>query len=106
MKRMLDLLRPWRSTPRAGMVAAACLIVLLASPASALDPRVRLTQYHSLSFQIEQGLPQNSVQAIVQTRDGYLWLGTQAGLVRFDGVRLAVFGRSTVPDFIRENIRA
>ena len=56
-------------------------------PALALDPSVRLTQYHTLSFQIEQGLPQNSVQALLQTRDGYLWLGTQAGLVRFDGVR-------------------
>jgi len=38
------------------------------------------------------GLPQNSVNAIVQTRDGYLWLGTRDGLARFDGVRFTVFG--------------
>jgi ligand-binding sensor domain-containing protein len=42
----------------------------------------------------EAGMPQNTVNAIVQTRDGYLWLGTQAGLARFDGVRFTVFGLS------------
>jgi ligand-binding sensor domain-containing protein len=39
----------------------------------------------------ENGLPQNSVNAIVQTRDGYLWLATMDGLARFDGVRFTVF---------------
>ena len=42
----------------------------------------------------EHGLPQNSVSAIVQTRDGYIWFGTQEGLVRFDGVRFTVFDHS------------
>lgn len=46
------------------------------------------------SWQTESGLPQNTVNTIVQTRDGYLWLGTQAGLARFDGVRFTVFGLS------------
>jgi len=44
------------------------------------------------SWGTEAGLPQNNVNAIVQTRDGYLWLGTQGGLARFDGVRFMVFG--------------
>jgi signal transduction histidine kinase/ligand-binding sensor domain-containing protein/ActR/RegA family two-component response regulator len=92
---------------RRGVPVVACVLaVLLAAPAIALDPHVRVTQYHTLSFQIEQGLPQNSVQAILQSRDGYLWLGTQAGLVRFDGVRFVVFDRSTAPAFTRENVRA
>ncbi len=39
----------------------------------------------------DNGLPQSSVTAIVQTRDGYLWLGTSGGLVRFDGVKFTVF---------------
>ena len=39
-----------------------------------------------------EGLPQNTVNAIAQTRDGYLWLGTREGLARFDGVRFTVFG--------------
>ena len=39
-----------------------------------------------------EGLPQNTVNAIVQTHDGYLWVGTREGLARFDGVRFTVFG--------------
>jgi signal transduction histidine kinase/ligand-binding sensor domain-containing protein len=50
-------------------------------------------------WQAEQGLPQNAVTAIVQTRDGYLWLGTYNGLVRFDGVRFKVFDTGTTPEF-------
>src|SRR5678815_693844 len=42
-------------------------------------------------WQTEQGLPQNHVTSITQTRDGYLWLGTYEGLARFDGVRFANF---------------
>jgi signal transduction histidine kinase/ligand-binding sensor domain-containing protein/ActR/RegA family two-component response regulator len=75
-------------------------------PAAALDPRIGLTQFHTLTWQIENGLPQNSVQAVLQSRSGYLWLGTQAGLARFDGVRFVVFDRSNTPAFQRENVRA
>ena len=45
----------------------------------------------------ENGLPQNSVAAIVQTPDGYLWLGTFGGLVRFDGVKFTVFSSVNTP---------
>ena len=63
------------------------LVVLTGLPASALDPGRRLTQYLQRIWQTRQGLPQSSILAIHQTRDGYLWLGTADGLVRFDGVR-------------------
>jgi ligand-binding sensor domain-containing protein/signal transduction histidine kinase len=63
------------------------LLAALALPASALDPSRRLTQYFQRIWQTRQGLPQSSILAIHQTRDGYLWLGTSDGLVRFDGVR-------------------
>ena len=43
-------------------------------------------------WQVEDGLPDNRVTAVAQTADGYLWLGTYAGLVRFDGVKFTVFG--------------
>ena len=43
-------------------------------------------------WQVEDGLPQNSVLAVLQAREGYLWLGTANGLARFDGVRFKVFG--------------
>jgi ligand-binding sensor domain-containing protein/signal transduction histidine kinase len=44
---------------------------------------------------MENGLPQNTVQALVQTRDGFIWLGTEVGLVRFDGVGFQVFDKNT-----------
>jgi len=45
----------------------------------------------------EDGLPQNRVQAIAQTPDGYLWIGTSEGLARFDGSRFITFDRSNTP---------
>ncbi|MEO5923016.1 MAG: two-component regulator propeller domain-containing protein [Bryobacteraceae bacterium] len=51
----------------------------------ALDPDKAFTQYSRAQWTQAQGLPQDSVRAIMQTPDGYLWLGTSEGLVRFDG---------------------
>lgn len=45
----------------------------------------------------EEGLPQNSVNAILQTREGYLWLGTFGGLVRFDGVKFTTYNSGNTP---------
>jgi ligand-binding sensor domain-containing protein len=64
---------------------------------ASLDSVAPLTRYIHQSWQSSQGLPQNSVLSIAQTPDGYLWLGTEEGLVRFDGVRFTVFDKhSTV----------
>jgi ligand-binding sensor domain-containing protein/signal transduction histidine kinase len=49
------------------------------------------------SWDTEDGLPRNSVTSITQSRDGYLWLGTPNGLVRFDGVRFSVFDENNTP---------
>jgi signal transduction histidine kinase/ligand-binding sensor domain-containing protein len=54
----------------------------------------------------EDGLPQNTVTAIVQTRDGYLWLGTFGGLVRFDGLKFTVFDSSGTPALGSNHISA
>jgi signal transduction histidine kinase/ligand-binding sensor domain-containing protein len=62
---------------------------------ASLDPAVPLQEYVRSGWNTAQGLPQNSVLAIAQTSDGYLWLGTEEGLVRFDGVRFTVFDRHT-----------
>ncbi len=45
----------------------------------------------------EEGLPQNSVHAIAQTTDGFLWVGTEGGLARFDGVGFRVYGKEALP---------
>jgi signal transduction histidine kinase/CheY-like chemotaxis protein/ligand-binding sensor domain-containing protein len=68
------------------------------TPVQALDPSKALTQYVHEIFQQEQGLPENDVTAVIQTRDGYIWLGTEEGLVRFDGVHFSVFDRSNTPE--------
>ena len=59
--------------------------------APGLDPQRPISQYLHDVWTIDQGLPQNGVLAIAQGRDGYLWLGTEAGLVRFDGVTFTTF---------------
>jgi ligand-binding sensor domain-containing protein/signal transduction histidine kinase len=61
--------------------------LLVAVSAYGLDPNRTLTQYVHRIWQVQQGLPESSIYSIFQTRDGYLWLGTLTGLVRFDGVR-------------------
>lgn len=53
--------------------------------------------YRIDSWQVDDGLPQSSVLSIVQTHDGYLWLGTFGGLVRFDGVQFKVFTPNSSP---------
>lgn len=73
-------------------------IALASSPAAALDPGKALTQYGRDSYTAAQGLPQNSVLSLVQTRDGYLWLATYEGLVRFDGVKFTVFDKQNTPE--------
>jgi len=81
---------------------AAALSVLSIS----LPPVDLATPYGIDVWKSEEGLPQNSVQAIVQTRDGYLWLGTQEGLVRFDGVRFSIFDTGNTASLRSNYIRA
>jgi ligand-binding sensor domain-containing protein/signal transduction histidine kinase len=72
--------------------AALLLFVVSGSPAASTESPEPAQSPVIRSWGTEAGLPQNSVNAITQTRDGYLWLGTEDGLARFDGVRFRVFG--------------
>ena len=67
-----------------------------------LDPSKSITQFHQDIWRTEQGLPQNTVPAIAQSSDGYLWLGTELGLVRFDGLHFTVFNKGNTPE-LRSN---
>lgn len=75
-------------------------------PASALDPAKAPTQYVHTKWGTDDGLPQSSVTKILETKDGYLWVGTQAGIARFDGARFTVFDHTNTPslydDFISD----
>jgi ligand-binding sensor domain-containing protein len=67
--------------------------------ANALDPGRTLAQYMSDQWGIDRGFPTGAVTAMTQTRDGYLWIGTDKGLVRFDGSVFRVFPQATPTTF-------
>ncbi len=64
-------------------------LVLLSAAAAALDPSRQISQYGHTAWRIQDGDLSGAPHAITQTKDGYLWIGTETGLVRFDGVRFA-----------------
>ncbi len=68
--------------------------VALGQSSPATEVRYQTNQFTCRVWDVEDGLPQNSITAILQTSDGYLWLGTPGGLVRFDGTRFVVYGFS------------
>ncbi|WP_376696661.1 diguanylate cyclase [Wenzhouxiangella sp. EGI_FJ10305] len=74
------------------------LAALAGSQAFALAPDKAFHQYVKDTWSIEEGLPQISVEALVQGPEGYIWVGTQAGVARFDGVRFTVFDPGTSPE--------
>ncbi len=81
------------------LAAAALAACLPGLPLSALDPSRPISQYGRDVWRIEQGLPQDLIDAFAQTSDGYLWVGTPGGLARFDGVRFTVYSPTTDPAF-------
>ena len=71
-------------------------LTLFAASASgllALNPQRTLTQYTHTIWTEEHGLPQDTIHAITQTKDGYLWVGTDEGLAQFDGYEFTVFNK-------------
>ena len=72
--------------------------VVVTPQAHALDPHRALTQYGHQQWGPENGLPCYSILSVVQSSDGYLWLGTEEGLVRFDGLRAKVFDETSNPE--------
>jgi ligand-binding sensor domain-containing protein len=85
--------------------ASAAPVATAGDPPSGQAP-VDLGQYVHDAWTRAQGLPQDSVNAVLQTRDGYLWLGTQEGLVRFDGVKFTLFNKSNIPAFKHKDVFA
>lgn len=88
-----------------GLLIGGAVVMMAASGALALDPSTAIDQYPKQVWTVEQGLPQNSVETILQDRAGFMWFGTQEGLARFDGVSFEVLDRSLVPEF-GENVVA
>lgn len=87
----------WRSGGR---------IWLMALLMPVLFPAAVLAQYRFDSWTTENGLPQNSINGLAQTPDGYLWMTTFDGLVRFDGVRFTIFVHSNTPGLATNRLTA
>ncbi|HNQ87691.1 MAG TPA: two-component regulator propeller domain-containing protein [Verrucomicrobiota bacterium] len=97
---MARCLRRFLLPPSAPLVLLVTLgLTSRAAAPSPLDFTIR-------NWQAKDGLPQNSVRCLAQTRDGYLWLGTFDGLARFDGVRFTLFTLANVPDLRSHNVNA
>lgn len=71
----------------------------------ALNPNKALTQYRLDSWNIENGFPHNLVYTIIQTRDGYIWMGTRNGLVRFNGFGFKTFQKENESQLKSNDIR-
>jgi signal transduction histidine kinase/ligand-binding sensor domain-containing protein len=82
-----------------GLALSFC--VLPASAPALSDPPIN---YTSRIWQMQDGLPEQTVQAFAQTKNRYLWIGTTGGLIRFDGGRLVLFDRDNTPAFTENNI--
>ncbi len=80
-------------TSRLAAVAAA----LIAPALWGLDPNEKPSNFTASYWDTELGLPHNAIKTLFQTSDGYLWIGTNQGLARFDGLKFTTFTRHTTP---------
>ena len=81
------------------------LSLVWSSTALSLDSRRELAQLNHEVWLTENGLPQNTVHSIAQTPNGYVWIGTEEGLARFDGIRFTVFDKQNTPQLKSNYIR-
>src|SRR5262249_31036345 len=70
-----------------GAVVYLASVLCCTNSAFALNPGLDLNQYSHTAWKIRDGFAKGAIRAIAQTPDGYLWLGSEFGLLRFDGVR-------------------
>lgn len=96
--------RSWRLRELPLLAWLGLSLLAPASPLAALDPIKAIGQYSLSSWEVDDGLPHSTVYSVAQTPDGYLWLGTGGGLVRFDGVRFTLFDRYNTPEISNPHI--
>ena len=96
-------------SPRPG--AFRCLVFLLpwlwaTVFAFALDPDRPLATHAHRSWRSEEGLLRDTAVALLETKDGFLWIGTEAGLIRFDGATFNHYSRVELPEFNHNQIQS
>ena len=80
-----------------------CSLKASAQEKRALDPARKMSQYVFETWSEDEGLPQSTVSSIVSTPDGYLWVGTQEGLVRYNGLEFHVFDKGNSSAFSEDH---
>ena len=80
------------------IVVSACAWLAWSPSVFALDPALEVNQYAHRAWTIREGSFSGKVSTIAQTPDGFLWLGTDTGLLRFDGVRTVRWQHEELPD--------
>jgi len=93
-------------TPTYRYLIGLMLIALVPWPARASTPMRSIWEYDRHVWQLPDGLPEGIIQAITQTQEGYLWIGTRNGLARFDGFRFVVFDHTNTPALHDDSILA
>src|SRR5271166_415836 len=73
---------------RSQAVTSLATLLVCCACCFALDPSLNVSQYAHTSWKIRDGFTKGNITSITQTSDGYLWIGTELGVLRFDGVRL------------------
>jgi signal transduction histidine kinase/ligand-binding sensor domain-containing protein/ActR/RegA family two-component response regulator len=91
---------------RTALLVVVCLAGSTRLVTAGLNPNKQISEYVRTLWEASTGLPQNSVQTVLQTRDGYIWFGTEEGLVRFDGERFEVFNRTNTPELPGLDVRS
>ena len=87
------------------ILCSLLLLCFVCRQAVALDPARDLSQFNAQVWLTENGLPQNTIHSIAQARDGYVWLATEEGLARFDGIKFTVFDKQNTPELKSNDIR-
>src|SRR5882757_10939987 len=82
---------PWRSAFRFVVTALLC--------------GMAAAQTSHRFWTTENGLPQNSIHAILQTHDGFIWIATEKGLARFDGFDFVIYSRENFPELTNDDVR-
>jgi ligand-binding sensor domain-containing protein len=105
----------WKASSRAGcFIMLFILLTCLQTFSAGLEfaggakqkgiPQKFLTRFSIRSWSIAEGLPQSTVRSIIQTKDGFIWFGTEEGLVRYDGAQFAVFEMENTPGIPHNNV--
>jgi len=91
---------------RPNAVIALGILLACCSCAFALDPSLDINRYAHTAWKVGEALPNGAIRALAQTEDGYLWIGTESGLLRFDGLRAVAWQPETGEHLPTDDIRS